>query len=291
MPSSNENDIDPSTASPHRVPRMTAIQRTPSRLVYHARVCVSHSAPPSPSPHVTPAVLRALIFNASSAYLFEFLQLRGLEKSTSLGTSPVAVALTMTHALATACFAPPAVSLRSTKRVARRGASRSLKGATAEYKHEYTVLERDTKAPGISLHDITSDIKQLVKQSGITNGHVNVLSRHTTTAVTINEAEPRLMDDVRIFLKKLAPPDDFYLHNDLQVREAPENWPGGDDDWRAQEPENCHSHLLSMLIGNSETIPVVNGELTLGTWQSVMLVELYGPRTRTVGVQVAGVGE
>ena len=44
-----------------------------------------------------------------------------------------------------------------------------------------------------------------------------------------------------------------------------------------------------MLVGNSESIPVVDGELMLGTWQSVMLVELDGPRTRTVGVQVAGV--
>ena len=76
---------------------------------------------------------------------------------------------------------------------------------------------------------------------------------------------------------------------DRHVREAPPDWPGGDDAWRAQEPENCHSHLLSMLLGNSETIPVVDGELMLGTWQSVMLVELDGPRTRTVGVHVAGV--
>jgi len=156
-------------------------------------------------------------------------------------------------------------------------------------KFEYTQLERDTKAPGISLHDITGDIRAAVASAGITDGYVNVLSRHTTTAVTINEAEPRLMDDVRIFLKKLAPPNDFYLHNDLHVREAPKDWPGGDDAWREQEPENCHSHLLSMLIGNSETIPVVDGRLVLGTWQSVMLVELDGPRRRTVGVHVAGV--
>ena len=154
---------------------------------------------------------------------------------------------------------------------------------------EYTQLERDTKAPGVSLHDITDDVRSAVSSAGIKNGTVTVLSRHTTTAVTINEAEPRLMDDVRVFLRKLAPPDDFYLHNDLHVREAPLDWPGGPDAWRAQEPENCHSHLLSMLLGNSETIPVVDGELMLGTWQSVMLVELDGPRTRTVGVHVAGV--
>ena len=96
------------------------------------------------------------------------------------------------------------------------------------------------------------------------------------------------MDDVRQFLRKLAPPEYPYLHNDLHLREAPDGWPGGWEAWAAQEPENCHSHLLSMLLGNSETVPVVDGKLTIGTWQSVMLVELDGPRNRTVGVQVVG---
>ena len=78
------------------------------------------------------------------------------------------------------------------------------------------------------------------------------------------------------------------LHNDLHLREAPPDWPGGWEAWAAQAPENCHSHLLSMLLGNSETVPVVDGKLTLGTWQSVMLVELDGSRKRTVGVQIVG---
>ena len=140
----------------------------------------------------------------------------------------------------------------------------------------------------MSLHDITEDVRAAVSRAGVRNGTVNVLSRHTTTAVTINEAEPRLMDDVRVFLRKLAPPDAFYLHNDLHVREGALTGPVATTRG-AQEPENCHSHLLSMLLGNSETIPVVDGELMLGTWQSVMLVELDGPRTGTIGVHVAGV--
>lgn len=57
----------------------------------------------------------------------------------------------------------------------------------------------------------------------------------------------------------------------------------------AQEPQNAHSHLLSMVLGNSETIPITQGALALGTWQSVLLVELDGARKRTVGVQVVGV--
>lgn len=152
---------------------------------------------------------------------------------------------------------------------------------------DYTQIEIETK-PGIALFDITPQIRQRVQQLGVTEGFVNVLSRHTTTAVAINEYETRLLDDIRQFLRKLAPASDPYLHNDLHLREAPADWPGGWEAWAAQEPENAHSHLLSMLLGNSETVPVSKGQLCIGTWQSVMLVELDGPRKRTVGIQVVG---
>ena len=66
-----------------------------------------------------------------------------------------------------------------------------------------------------------SYVRARVKAAGIENGVVNVLSRHTTTAVTINEAEGRLMDDVRQYLTRLAPPGDPYLHNDLHLRRVP----------------------------------------------------------------------
>ncbi|GFH19099.1 uncharacterized protein HaLaN_15995, partial [Haematococcus lacustris] len=104
--------------------------------------------------------------------------------------------------------------------------------------------------------------------TGLREGLVTVLSRHTTTAVTINEFEPRLLDDVRQFVRKLAPPQDPYLHNDLHLRAAPPDWPGGHAAWAAQEPVNAHSHLLSMVLGNSQSIPVVEGKLALGTWQA-----------------------
>jgi hypothetical protein len=58
----------------------------------------------------------------------------------------------------------------------------------------------------------------------------------------------------------------------------------------SQEPINAHSHLLSIMLGNTLTVPVTGGCLALGTWQSVMLVELDGPRARTVGLQVVGGG-
>jgi thiamine phosphate synthase YjbQ (UPF0047 family) len=100
--------------------------------------------------------------------------------------------------------------------------------------------------------------------------------------------EGRLVDDVRQFLLKLAPPDYPYLHNDLHLRSGPKDWPGGDEAWRAQEPINCHSHLLTMLIGSSESVPIHKGELMIGTWQSLILAEFDGPRTRSIAVQVSG---
>ena len=90
------------------------------------------------------------------------------------------------------------------------------------------------------------------------------------------------------WLRKLAPPTEPYLHNDLHLRHAPEGWPGGDAAWRAQEPVNAHSHLLSMLLGNSFNVPVSGGKLALGRWQAVLLVELDGPRPRTLGLQLVG---
>ncbi len=58
--------------------------------------------------------------------------------------------------------------------------------------------------------------------------------------------------------------------------------------WRAQEPINAQSHLMAMLLGSSESLPIVDGALQIGTWQSLLLVELDGPRKRRIGVHVMG---
>ena len=137
-------------------------------------------------------------------------------------------------------------------------------------------IELDT-GEGISVHDIMPDIKQAVEKSGINNGFITVTSQHTTTAVAINEYEERLLEDVKTFLTRLIPPGDRYLHNDIALRDCPED-----------EPENAHSHLAAMLLGSSEVIALVEGEPVLGQYQSVMLYELDGPRKRRVNVQIYG---
>ncbi|MDJ0575630.1 MAG: secondary thiamine-phosphate synthase enzyme YjbQ [Xenococcaceae cyanobacterium MO_234.B1] len=137
-------------------------------------------------------------------------------------------------------------------------------------------LETD---PGINIYNITPQIKEIVTASSIKNGQVIVFVRHTTTALAINEYEVRLLEDIKTHLQKLAPPNAKYLHNDLHLRDVPPD-----------EPENAHSHLMAMMLNNSETIPIVNGELGLGTYQSILFFELDGARRRNILVQINGEG-
>ncbi|MDJ0742794.1 MAG: secondary thiamine-phosphate synthase enzyme YjbQ [Xenococcaceae cyanobacterium MO_167.B27] len=131
--------------------------------------------------------------------------------------------------------------------------------------------------PGINIYNITPQIKEILTASSIKNGQVIVFIRHTTTALAINEYEVRLLEDIKIHLQKLAPPNDKYLHNDLHLRDVPPD-----------EPENAHSHLMAMMLNNSEIIPIVNGELALGTYQSILFFELDGSRSRSILVQITG---
>ena len=76
------------------------------------------------------------------------------------------------------------------------------------------LIEIDTEA-GINIYNITPEIETIIASTKINNGQVLVFSRHTTTAIAINENEPRLLEDIKVFLRKLAPEGDRYLHNDL----------------------------------------------------------------------------
>ncbi|RUT07842.1 hypothetical protein DSM106972_021020 [Dulcicalothrix desertica PCC 7102] len=131
---------------------------------------------------------------------------------------------------------------------------------------------------GINIHNITPQIESVVASTSIQNGYVLVFSRHTTTALAVNEDEERLIQDIKVFLEKLAPLNDRYLHNDLHLRP---NIP-------PDEPKNAHSHLMAMMLNNTEIIPIVDGKLGLGTYQSILFFELDGARKRTILCQVYG---
>ncbi|MEM7768887.1 MAG: secondary thiamine-phosphate synthase enzyme YjbQ [Cyanobacteria bacterium P01_E01_bin.6] len=141
-------------------------------------------------------------------------------------------------------------------------------------RHYILTIETDAD---IGIYDLTPEVRNFIDTTGIWDGSVLVFSRHTTTALAVNEYEDRLLTDIKTYLRKLAPEGDRYLHNDLHLRDVPPN-----------EPENAHSHLMAMTLHNHELIPVVDGKLALGTYQSIMLLELDGPRTRTVSIQVSG---
>ena len=138
------------------------------------------------------------------------------------------------------------------------------------------IIQLETEA-GINIHNITPQIESLIANASIKNGHVIVFARHTTTALAINEYEVRLLEDLKTYFEKLAPATDKYLHNDLHLRDVPPD-----------EPRNAHSHLIAMTLNNSETIPLIDGQLALGKWQSVLFFELDGPRLREVFIQIAG---
>jgi secondary thiamine-phosphate synthase enzyme len=142
-------------------------------------------------------------------------------------------------------------------------------------------LNVPTDAP-LQFLDITDQVTDLVRESGLRDGTVTVFSRHTTAAVRIQEDEPLLLEDLLKMLERLAPASDHYQHNDFRIRTHHMH-----DD----ESPNGHSHCLQLLLGTSETIPVMDGELMLGTWQRIFLVELDGPRERReVLVQSVGIG-
>ncbi len=138
------------------------------------------------------------------------------------------------------------------------------------------IIEFETDAE-IGIYNLTPKIQEYLQETGIQNGQALVFSRHTTTALAINEYEVRLLEDIKVHLEKLAPKDAKYLHNDLHLRDVPPD-----------EPINAHSHLMAMMLSSSEVIPIVDGQLGLGTWQSVLFFDLDGPRKRTVLLQISG---
>ncbi len=96
------------------------------------------------------------------------------------------------------------------------------------------LIEIETE-PGIHIYNITPQIEAILASYPIQNGQILVFSRHTTTALAINEYEERLLEDIKVYLQKLAPESARYLHNDLHLRK---NIP-------PDEPMNAHSHTIS----------------------------------------------
>jgi secondary thiamine-phosphate synthase enzyme len=117
--------------------------------------------------------------------------------------------------------------------------------------------------------DLTEGVARIVATSGVDRGLVTVFAIGATVAVTTMEHEPGGVTDLQRLLDRLIPADGDYEHN------------------RLNHDTNSHAHLRAAIIGPSETIPVLEGRLTLGTWQQIVLIDFDDrPRDRTVSVQV-----
>ena len=138
-------------------------------------------------------------------------------------------------------------------------------------------------AGGLTVTDITEEVQEAVRASGVRNGICCVYSPHTTCSVRVNEWEAGFLEDFAMLLKRLVPAENYYAHDDWDRRT--ENVCEED-----MEVGNGHSHCMSMLLGSAgESIPVQDGELGLGTWQRVLFFELDRERERRWLVQVVGV--
>ena len=120
----------------------------------------------------------------------------------------------------------------------------------------------------IVILDITLQIQSVLDKSHLKTGIVHIYSRHSTSGIVVNENEAGLLDDFQHSLEDLVPSNNKYHHDRID--------------------NNADSHIRSFLIGNSVTVPLYNGKLDLGTWQSIFFVELDGPRTRKVTVTALG---
>ena len=153
---------------------------------------------------------------------------------------------------------------------------------TGSFSHRSIVLSEAlitvrTRQP-IEFVDLTDAINRHLAAGHVERGEVTVFSRHTTAAIKINEAEELLLEDFKHFLRRLCPPEHGYNHNDMARRKPP---------IAPDERPNGHSHCMHLLLSTSETIPVADSRLALGTWQRVFLVELDGPRERQVVLRCA----
>ncbi len=116
-----------------------------------------------------------------------------------------------------------------------------------------------------SFVNITNQVKEIVKNSGVKSGICIVYVPHTTACVFINEgADPDVIRDITYSIEKLIPWRDNYAHSE----------------------GNSAAHIRSAIIGNSRVIPIEDGDLVLGTWEAIFLAEFDGPRERKVIVKV-----
>lgn len=136
-----------------------------------------------------------------------------------------------------------------------------------------------TTSAALDFIDITEKVQKKIKASKIKNGVINIQSLHTTMAIIVNEAEPLLIEDMKVLLERLAPRTYKYLHDNFKIRTV---------NMSANEPVNGHSHNKALHLPTSTMLNVTDSSLQLGTWQRVFAIELCSSRPRRIALQIIG---
>ncbi len=129
----------------------------------------------------------------------------------------------------------------------------------------------EVRTNGKGTYEITDEVQEKIGKSGVRNGVVTIFVQHTSCSLTMMEnAAPAARRDVERFFEKLVPEDADYEHDD-------------------EGPDDMPSHIRTVLTRTSETVPIIDGKMQLGTWQGIFLFEhRRAPHRRKVSVTIIG---
>jgi len=125
------------------------------------------------------------------------------------------------------------------------------------------------------LINLSEELCDFVESTGVKDGYVQISSLHTTAGIFINEWQDALLTDMRSMIEQIVPRELYYRHNDPEFSDC--------------DRHNADSHLRNVVVGHSLSVPVSEGKVVLGRWQSVIMAEFDGPNERKAFLQVFGI--
>jgi secondary thiamine-phosphate synthase enzyme len=125
------------------------------------------------------------------------------------------------------------------------------------------------------LINLTNELGAFVESTGIRDGYVQISSLHTTAGLFMNEWQDALLTDIRSMIEQIVPRQLYYRHNDPEFSDC--------------DRHNADSHLRNVVVGHSLSVPISQGKIVLGRWQSVIMAEFDGPNERKVFLQAFGI--
>ncbi len=127
----------------------------------------------------------------------------------------------------------------------------------------------------MQLLNLTEELRSFADMTGIQDGYIQVSSLHTTAGLFVNEWQDALLADIKEMIGQVVPRQSYYKHNDPQYSDC--------------DRQNADSHLQNVVLGHNLSIPIDQGNLVLGRWQSIIFAEFDGPNQRTVFLQAFGI--